>query len=98
MIKSLTKSKRLVKRLYMTDDEILSKIKDEKDINTIRIMRRYHYTYEKALQIVAMWQALQPLPPPIYKKEGKKLRKTKWNIGEKLYENYSQWKQAVNEP
>ncbi len=61
----------------MTDEEIIQQIKDIPEINWVQIARRYKFTYEKALQIVAMWQAVQPPPPPIYKKEGKKLRKTK---------------------
>jgi len=81
----------------MTDEQILQKIKDDPNVNTIRIMRMYHFTYQKALQIVDMWRALQPPPHPIYKKEGKKLRRTKWNIGEKLYNNYNDWKEALNE-
>ncbi len=81
----------------MTDEEILQQIKDEKHMNPIRIMRKYHYTYSKALQLVDMWKSLQPPPSPIYKKEGKKIRKTKWNIGNRLFENYNEWKEAMNE-
>ncbi len=80
----------------MTDDEILLEIKDDAYINWVRIARKYGYTMEKALQVVEMWKSLQPPPPPIYKKEGKKIRKTKWNIGEKLYNNYNEWKEAMN--
>lgn len=80
----------------MTDDQLVQMIKDDPKTNAFRIMRKYQYTYEKAKQIMEMWQALQPAPPPIYKREGKKLRKTKWNIGKKLYENYNEWKGAIN--
>jgi hypothetical protein len=81
----------------MTDEEVLEQIKFLKDVNSVQIMRKYKYTYVKALQIVEMWKALQPPPPPIYKKEGKKLRRTKWNIGDRLFENYTEWKEAMNQ-
>ncbi len=83
----------------MLDEEILSQIRVKPHISTAYIMRKYHYTYCKAVQIVAMWQSVQPIPErvPIYKKEGKKLRKSKWNINGKLYENYNQWKEAMND-
>ena len=81
----------------MTDDEIVQQIKDIPIINWVQIARKYQVTCDKALQIVAMWQLVQPAPLPIYKKEDKKLRKTKWNIGDRIYENYNEWKEAMND-
>jgi hypothetical protein len=81
----------------MTDDEILQHIKDDPSIFWFQLVRRHQLTREKAEEIITKWQALQPPPLPIYKKEGKKVRKTKWNIGERLYENYSEWKEAMND-
>lgn len=80
----------------MTDEEIVQQIKDIPLINWVKIARKYRLTIEKSKSIVEMWQALQPVSPNIYKKEGKKLRKTKWNVGNKLYENYNEWKEAIN--
>lgn len=81
----------------MTDDQILQTIKDDPNASWFHLLRRYGLTRDRAQQIMTKWQASQPYPSPIYKKEGKKLRKTKWNIGEKLYNNYNEWKEAMNE-
>jgi len=80
----------------MTDDQILQTIKDDPNASWFPLLRRYGLTKERAIQIMTKWHALQPLPDPIYKKEGKKIRKTKWNIGKRLYENYNEWKEAMN--
>lgn len=80
----------------MTDDEIVQKIRDDPYINWVKVARKYNITISSAKNIVSLWQLLQPVKP-IYKKEGRKLRKTKWNIGDRLYENYTEWQEAMNE-
>jgi hypothetical protein len=77
------------------DDQIIKQIKDSSRMSVNYIMYKYKYTYIKTYQLYQKWQALQPIPI-LYKKESKKLRKTKWNIGGRLFENYEQWKEAMN--